>query len=73
MNRQKQQTTVFHKKDVLKKFAIFIGKYLCRSLLLMKLQTFRPATLLKRESNTGFPENIAKVLRTTILKIVDKE
>ena len=34
---------------VLKKFVIFTGKRLCWSLFLMKLQGFRPATLLKRD------------------------
>ena len=30
-----------------------IGKHLCWSLILIKLQPFRPTTLLKRDSNTG--------------------
>ena len=34
--------------------ANFIGKHLCWSLFLIKLQAGRPATLLKRDSNTGF-------------------
>ena len=40
------------KKDVLKNFAIFTGKHLCRSFFLTKLQAFRAATLLKRNSTT---------------------
>ena len=40
------------KKGVLKTFAIFTGKHLCWSLFLIKLQPWRPATLLKRDSNT---------------------
>ena len=61
-------------KAVLKSFAIFTRKHLCWSLLcwslfLIKLQTFRPAILWKRDSNTGtFPVNIAKHLRTPLLK-----
>ena len=39
-------------KAVLKSFAIFTGKSLCLSLCLIKLQTFRSATLLKRDFNT---------------------
>ena len=39
--------------DVLKNFAIFTGKHLCWSLFLTKLQAFRLATLLKRESKAG--------------------
>ena len=44
---------VFYKKEVLKNFANCTGKQLCRSLFLLKLQTYRPATLLERDSNTG--------------------
>ena len=44
---------LFLKIGVLKKFAIFTGKNLSWSLFLIKLQTFRPTTLLKRDSNTG--------------------
>ena len=41
------------KKTVLKNFTIFTGKRLCSSLLLIRLQAFRPAASLKRDSNTG--------------------
>ena len=44
---------MFFKIGVLRNFAIFTGKHLCWSLFLIKLQTLRPATLVKRESNTG--------------------
>ena len=44
---------MFFKIDSLKSFAIFTGKHLCWGLFLIKLQTFRPATFLKRDSNTG--------------------
>ena len=43
---------MFFKTDVLKNFAIFKGKHLCRSLFLIKLQTCRSATLFKSDSNT---------------------
>ena len=33
--------------DIQKNFAIFTGKQLCYSLFLIKLQSFKPATLLK--------------------------
>ena len=36
-----------------KKIANFTGKHLCWSLFFTKLQAFRPATLLKRDSYTG--------------------
>ena len=41
---------VFLKIGVLKNFAIFTGKYLCWSFLLIKLQAFR---LVIRDFNTG--------------------
>ena len=43
---------VFLKIGALKIFAIFTGKNLCWSLLI-QLQVFRPATLLKADSNAG--------------------
>ena len=42
---------MFLKIGVLKNFAIFTGKYLCWSLFLINIQTWRPATLLKRDAN----------------------
>ena len=50
---QKQWPKVFYKKAVLKNFAIFTGKHLCWSVFFIKWQNFSPATLLKRDSNTG--------------------
>ena len=44
----------FVKKGVLKGFAHFTGKHLRWSLFLIKRQDFWLATLLKRDSNTGF-------------------
>ena len=44
---------VFCKNVALKTYAKFKGKHLCWSLFLIKLWAFRPATLLKRDSNTG--------------------
>ena len=44
---------MFFKIDVLKNFAKnFIGKLQCWSIFLIKLQAWRPAMLLKRDSNT---------------------
>ena len=46
------------KIGVLKNFTNFAGQHLCWSLILLKLQTWFAATLLKRDSNTGvFPWN----------------
>ena len=50
---QKQLPEVFCKKGVFKNFANFTGKHLCWSLFLITLEVFKPATLLKRYSNTG--------------------
>ena len=44
--RRSSRSQMFFKIDLLKNFAIFKGNHLCWSL-------FRPATLLKRDSNTG--------------------
>ena len=44
---------MFFKIDVLEKFAGLTGNHLCWSLFSNKSQTFSPATLLKRDYNTG--------------------
>ena len=53
---QKQPLADVLQNSVLKNSAIFTGKQLCWTLFLMKLQAFRPATVL--------PVNITKFLRT---------
>ena len=59
---------MFFKIDVLINFAIFTEKHLCCGLFLIEVQARRPATLLKRDSNTGFfPVNNAKFLGTAFL------
>ena len=68
---------MFHKKNVLKNFEIFTGKYICWSFLLITfnnlLTVFRPVTLLTRDTklylqNRCFPMNVSKFLRTPVLK-----
>ena len=51
----KEATTrsVLKKKVLVKSFTQFAGKRLCWSLLLIKLEAFRPATLVKRDCKTG--------------------
>ena len=44
---------MFFKIGVLKNFANFIGKHQCWNIFLIKLQAWRPSTLLKRDSNAG--------------------
>ena len=57
------------KKSILKNLAMLTGKHVCWSLFLIKSQTLRPATLLKKRlQDRCFPLNIAKVLRTPVLK-----
>ena len=48
---KKQQPEVICKKGALKNFTNFTGNHLCWSLFIIKLQ--RPATFLKRDSDTG--------------------
>ena len=70
---QNQPIEVYYKKAVFKNFAIFTGKYLCWSLFLIRLQAWRPANLLKRDSNTDiFIVNIAIFLRAPVLKTICK-
>ena len=66
---QKQPPEAFCKEVVHKNFANFIGKHLFWSLFLIKLQAFRPATLLKKKlQHKCFPMKCEKFLRTPILK-----
>ena len=48
---QKQSPVLFYEKVVLKYFVIITEKHLFWDLFLIKLHTFSPATLLKRNSN----------------------
>ena len=50
---QRQPFADVPQKCCSKKFVIFTGKHLVWSLFLIKLQTLGPATLSKRDSNTG--------------------
>ena len=59
---------MFCKKGVLKNFAKFTGKHLCKSLFLIKLPA-APATLFKKRLwHRYFPVNFAKFLRTPFLQ-----
>ena len=44
---------MYFKIEVFKNFAIFTGKHMCWSLFVMKLLAYKPANLLKRDSNTS--------------------
>ena len=53
LNFESSCLQMFFKIIVLKMFAIFTGKLLCWSYLLINLQAWRTAIALKRHSNTG--------------------
>ena len=59
------RSQMFFRIGVLKNFAIFTGKHLCRSLFLIKLQCWRPATLLKRDSTQVFSCEYCKIFKNT--------
>ena len=54
MTQPPEQNTEAGAGGVLKYFANFTRKQLCRSLFLTKLQTFRPAMLLKKTPTRVF-------------------
>ena len=53
------------KEGVLKDSANFTEKHLCWSLFLIKLQAFRPVTLLKRKPNQVFSCEICEMFKNT--------
>ena len=60
---------VFHKKAVLKNFAIFTGRHLCWNLFFNKNTGLQgPSFIKKRHEPRCFFANIEKFLRTPILK-----
>ena len=73
---QEQPPEVLYKKAILKDFARSTRiPHLCGSLFFKILQTFRPSTLLKRDSNTSVSQetvNIAEFLIQPILKNICK-
>ena len=61
------------KKGVLRNFAKFIGKHLCKSLFFNKVASLRPATSLKKRLwKRCFPVNFAKFLRTPFLQYASR-
>ena len=61
---KKQPVEICYKKDILKKFAKFTRKQLCRSLIFNKAECLKPATLLKmRLRYRCFPVKSVKFLR----------
>ena len=62
---QKQLLVDVIKIGHLKNFANFTEKHLCWSLFLIKLQAFRPVTLLKRKPNQVFSCEICEMFKNT--------
>ena len=56
---------MFFKIGVLKSFTNVTGKHLCWSLLLKKLASSRPATLLKKASTKVFSYEVYKSFKST--------
>ena len=57
------------KNGVLKYFANFTGKHQFWSLFLIKLQAFKPAYLLKRDSSTGVSCEHCEIFKNTYSKV----
>ena len=56
---------MYFRIDVFKNVAMFIGKHLCWSLFSINIQTSRPLTLLKRDSNKSFSCESCKIFKNT--------
>ena len=61
---------MFYKIDILKNFAKFTGRRLCRSLFLVNLQgSIHPKTLMKEKTPMQmFPDEFSKILKTPFLQ-----
>ena len=70
LNKQRQPPEVLYKKAVLKNFAKFIGKHLCWSLFLLKVQAQAYNFIKKILQHRCFPVNIVKFLRTFLRKFL---
>ena len=67
-NYRSSRPEVFYKKDVLRNFAKFTGKHLCRTLFFNKVAGLRPTTLFKKSLwHRCFPVDFAKSLRAPFL------
>ena len=65
---EKYNEQVFHKKAVLRNFAIFTGKYLCWNLFSNKNAGLQARNFIKKKlKRMCFPVNNAKILGTSIL------
>ena len=62
------RSQMFFELSRIKNFAIFTGKHLCSGLFLIKLQAFRPATFLKRDSNTGVSCGYCEIFKNSFFR-----
>ena len=62
------RSQMFFEKSSIKNFAIFTRKHLRWSLFLIKLQAFRPATFLKRSSNTCISCGYCELFKNSFFK-----
>ena len=62
---QSSRSQIFFEIGSLKNFAIFTGKHLCWGFFLIKMQAFRPATFLKRDSNTNISCGYCEIFRSS--------
>ena len=59
---------LFFELSGIKNFAIFTGKHLYSGPFLIKLQVFRPATFLKRDSNTGVSCGYCEIFKNSFFR-----
>ena len=70
---QREPPEVLYEKAVLKNFAKFTGKHLCLSHFFNKVAGLQACNFIeKRPQHSCFPVNVAKILRTPILKNICK-
>ena len=62
------RSQMFFEISSIKNFAIFTGKHLCWGLGLIKLHACRPATFLKRDSNTGVSCGYCEIFKNSFFK-----
>ena len=66
---EKYNKHVFHKKAIFTNFAIFIGLHLCWGVFINENADLQSCNFIKKRLHQWcFPVNIAKILRTPVLK-----
>ena len=65
---KRSHSQMFFEMRSITNFAIFTRKHLCWGLFLIKLQAFRPATFLKRDSNTGVSCGYCEIFKNSFFR-----